>query len=150
MKALLEIYLRTAGVALARQHFLTTHEDVNAKFIISKPLCDRYTFSKEYSHSKSTGLKCPKPAYYRVLGTLPLCRTPSLRFWLLYHHQKKVRYSWRYTFSILPLVTASPATRTVGIFPNIPETPQEKHSKQSSHETASSCFDVIKRLVPSP
>ena len=26
MKALLEIYLRTAGVVLARQHFLTTHE----------------------------------------------------------------------------------------------------------------------------
>ena len=89
MKALLEIYLRTAGVALARQHFLTTHEYMTAKFVISKPLCDRYTFSKEYSHSKSTGLKCPKPAYYGVLGTLPLCRTPSLRFWLPYRHQKR-------------------------------------------------------------
>ena len=26
MKALLEIYLQTAGVTLARQHFLTRHE----------------------------------------------------------------------------------------------------------------------------
>ena len=89
MKALLEIYLRTAGVALAHQHFLTTHEYMNAKFVISKPLCDRYTFSKEYSHSKSTSSKCPKPAYYGVLGTLPFCLTPSLRFWLPYRHQKR-------------------------------------------------------------
>ena len=34
MKALLEIYLRTAGVALARQHFLTTHEYMNAKLVL--------------------------------------------------------------------------------------------------------------------
>ena len=88
MKALLEIYLRTAGVALARQHFLTTHEYMNAKFVISKPLCDRCTFSKEYFHSKSTGLKCTKPAYYGVLGSLPLCRD-SVSSLLVYRHQKR-------------------------------------------------------------
>ena len=36
MKALLEIYLRTAGVALARQHFLTAHEYMNAKLFRSR------------------------------------------------------------------------------------------------------------------
>ena len=49
---------------------------------------------------------------------------------------KKVRYSWRYTFLILPLVTTSPATRTVGIFPNIPKTPQEKCADQLETSTS--------------
>ena len=150
MKALLEIYLRTSCRSRVGPSTLFNYTRIHECQVISKPLCDRYTFSKEYSHSKSTGLKCPKPAYYGVLGTLPLCRTPSLHFWLLYHHQKRYDIAGNITFLILPLVTTSPATRMVGIFPNFPETPQEKHSKQSSHETASSCFDATKRLVPSP
>ena len=78
---------------------------MNVKFVISKPLFDRFTFSNKYFISKSTGFHTPSQLVtVRVLRRLArICRTPSLRFRFIVI--KKVRYSWRYTFGIVSLVT---------------------------------------------
>ena len=58
---------------------------MNVKFVISKPLFDRFTFSNKYFLSKSTGFHTPSQLVtVRVLRRLALCR---------------------YTFRIVSLVT---------------------------------------------
>ena len=72
---------------------------MNAKFVISKPLCDRYTFSNEYFLSKSTGFHTPSQlVMFRVMGRLALFRTPSLRFRFIVIKKQSTLWSTIYLY----------------------------------------------------
>ena len=60
--------------------------EMNVKFVISKPLCDRYTFSNEYFLSNSTGFHTPSQL---VTVQLKACALPySVSSLQVYRHQK--------------------------------------------------------------
>ena len=64
---------------------------MNVKFVISKPLFDRFTFSNKYFISKSTGFHTPSQLVtVRVLRRLArICRPYSVSSLQVYRHKKR-------------------------------------------------------------